>query len=110
MLLCAVPAAGVVDLWLRDRMPFPALWYVGVSLTAFLLYRHDKQQAGAAGQRIPEKWLHAVELLGGWPGALLAQQIYRHKTRKVSFQVVCWLIVLVHVAGWAGRLWLEWGR
>lgn len=41
------------------------------------------------------------ELLGGWPGALIAQQKFRHKTRKVSFQVVFWAIVLVHQAFWA---------
>ncbi|WP_147463771.1 DUF1294 domain-containing protein, partial [Pseudomonas amygdali] len=41
--------------------------------------------------------------LGGWPGALLAQQVFRHKTRKVSFQIVFWLIVLAHQV-----LWLDW--
>ncbi|EPM70035.1 hypothetical protein A3SM_28103, partial [Pseudomonas syringae pv. actinidiae ICMP 18886] len=65
--------------------------------------RHDKRQAGNGGQRTPENVLHTVELLGGWPGALLAQQAFRHKTRKVSFQVVFWLIVLVHQA-----LWIDW--
>ncbi|KPZ15695.1 putative family protein [Pseudomonas syringae pv. viburni] len=59
--------------------------------------------AGNGGQRTPENVLHTVELLGGWPGALLAQQVFRHKTRKVSFQVVFWLIVLVHQA-----LWIDW--
>jgi hypothetical protein len=49
------------------------------------------QTAGAhQAWRTPEKVLHASELLGGWPGALLAQQLFRHKTRKVSYQLVFW--------------------
>jgi hypothetical protein len=48
------------------------------------------QTAGAPGLAHTEKVLHASELLGGWPGALLAQQLFRHKTRKVSYQLVSW--------------------
>lgn len=48
--------------------------------------------------------LHAVELLGGWPGALLAQQLLRHKTKKTSYQVVFWLIVLMHQIYWLDQL------
>ena len=46
----------------------------------------------------------AVELLGGWPGALLAQQLLRHKTKKTSYQGVFWLIVLVHQVYWLDQL------
>ena len=38
-----------------------------------------------------------LALLGGWPGAFLAQRYFRHKTQKVSFQIVSWLIVALHV-------------
>jgi uncharacterized membrane protein YsdA (DUF1294 family) len=41
-----------------------------------------------------------MELVGGWPGALLAQQVFRHKTRKLSYQVVFWTIVVLHAVGW----------
>lgn len=101
LLLCAVPVYGALTLWLRDGLALAAALYVGASLLAFLLYRHDKHRAGNGGWRIPEKWLHGTELLGGWPGALLAQQLYRHKTSKRSYQWVFWLIVLVHQVGWA---------
>jgi uncharacterized membrane protein YsdA (DUF1294 family) len=53
---------------------------------------------------VPESSLHLIELLGGWPGAYLAQQTMRHKTVKASYQVVYWLIVLLHVA--TATLWL----
>ncbi|WP_024646049.1 DUF1294 domain-containing protein [Pseudomonas syringae] len=103
VLLCALPVYGSTSLWARQGVMIPALALMGMSLLAFVLYRRDKRQAGNGGQRTPENVLHSLELLGGWPGALLAQQMFRHKTRKVSFQVVFWLIVAVHQA-----LWFDW--
>jgi uncharacterized membrane protein YsdA (DUF1294 family) len=100
LVLCMIPGYGALRLVPQGGLPVVALWYFGVSLLTFILYRHDKMRAGDGGWRIPENWLHAAELLGGWPGALLAQQLYRHKTRKVSFQVVFWVIVLAHQAAW----------
>ncbi|SHM67104.1 Uncharacterized membrane protein YsdA, DUF1294 family [Pseudomonas asturiensis] len=108
LLLVALPVYGSAQLWIRQGLLIPAVVIGVMSLLAFLLYRHDKLQAGKGGQRTPENVLHATELLGGWPGALLAQQVFRHKTRKVSFQVVFWLIVLVHQAFWID--WLFLGR
>lgn len=55
---------------------------------------------------LPEKVLHATEILGGWPGALLAQQVFRHKTRKVSYQLMFWLIVTLHELFWVDRVLL----
>ncbi len=68
------------------------------SVAVFLLYRADKSAATRGAWRISESTLHLVSLLGGWPGALLAQQVYRHKTRKQSFQVVFWATVVVNGA------------
>ncbi|MDU8498905.1 DUF1294 domain-containing protein [Pseudomonas syringae] len=103
LLLCALPVYGSASLGFRQVTLIPALALTVMSLLAFVLYRHDKRQAGNGGQRTPENVLHATELLGGWPGALLAQQVFRHKTRKVSFQIMFWLIVLAHQV-----LWLDW--
>jgi uncharacterized membrane protein YsdA (DUF1294 family) len=80
--------------------------YPLVSLVSLLLYWQDKQQARTQAWRTPEKVLHASELLGGWPGALLAQQLFRHKTRKVTYQLVFWGIVLAHQVFWIGYLFL----
>ncbi|HSH15989.1 MAG TPA: DUF1294 domain-containing protein [Verrucomicrobiae bacterium] len=51
--------------------------------------------------RVSEANLHLLELLGGWPAALLAQRRLRHKCSKGSYQFMFWLIVLGHqfVAG-----------
>ena len=56
--------------------------------------------------RTPETTLHLFELAGGWPGALLAQQAFRHKTRKPSYQVAFWLIVVLHQALWIDLLYV----
>ena len=67
-----------------------------ISAVSYLLYRMDKLRAGTGTSRVPEWVLHASELCGGWPGAFMAQRVYRHKTAKLRFQVVFWLIILVH--------------
>jgi hypothetical protein len=54
-----------------------------------------------------EVFLHLCELLGGWPGAFLAQYSLRHKNRKVSFQVVFWAIVAFHLFFWVDWLFLD---
>lgn len=81
--------------------PFP-LWglalYVGMSAVAFLLYAQDKWAARAGRWRVPESTLLAVGLIGGWPGAIIAQQILRHKTKKPSFRLRFWATVALNVA------------
>ena len=57
------------------------------SIVAFFVYRSDKRSAEAGEWRTPESTLHFLALMGGWPGAFLAQRIFRHKTSKQSFQL-----------------------
>jgi uncharacterized membrane protein YsdA (DUF1294 family) len=102
--LCALPVGGAVQMALGGRSWVPLLAYVLLSVVCLLLYWKDKRQARQQGQRTPEKVLHGVELLGGWPGALLAQQLFRHKTRKVSYQITFWAIVVVHQVVWVDYL------
>lgn len=107
LLLCSLPLAGSLMLYSREGWFAPLAAYCGVSLVSFFMYRADKRQAQEGLQRTPENWLHLTELLGGWPGALIAQQVYRHKTRKVSYQTVFWLIIAAHQLYWADRLLLD---
>jgi uncharacterized membrane protein YsdA (DUF1294 family) len=86
------PLAAHMDWWILLGVPLI------VSLVAFFAYRSDKRRAEAGEWRIPEATLHSLALLGGWPGAFLAQRAFRHKTSKVSFQCVFWAVVLLHQA------------
>ena len=67
-----------------------AISYSVLSATAFMLYAHDKRAAQAGTMRTREQTLHLLDLLGGWPGGLVAQGWLRHKTRKTAFQLVFW--------------------
>ena len=75
-------------------------YYVLMSALAFALYGVDKRRAARGVWRISEATLHTIELLGGWPGSLLGQRMFRHKWRKTSYVVVFWTIVAAHVLGW----------
>ena len=75
-------------------------YYVLMSTLAFALYGVDKRRAARGAWRISEATLHTIELLGGWPGSLLGQRMFRHKWRKTSYVVVFWTIVAAHVLGW----------
>lgn len=105
--LCALPLYGSMSFWLRGVSVIPLAAYGVVSLLAFLLYWSDKRKARDDHWRTPENVLHAVELAGGWPGALLAQQLFRHKTRKISYQLLFWIIVLLHQVFWIDQLFLD---
>ena len=83
-------------------MPTVALVVYGLmSLVTLALLGWDKRRARRSGLRVSERTLHTVELLGGWPGSLLGSRWFRHKTQKLSYRLVRWIIVLLHVAGWA---------
>jgi uncharacterized membrane protein YsdA (DUF1294 family)/cold shock CspA family protein len=75
--------------------------YVVASLIAWLLYAFDKSAAMNGRWRTQEATLLGIGLVGGWPGALLAQQQFRHKTRKLSFQVPFWFTVVLNCAALA---------
>ncbi|MCU0705101.1 MAG: DUF1294 domain-containing protein [Fimbriiglobus sp.] len=78
-----------------------ALIYLAVllsmSIVTTLIYWWDKRRAEAGTGRVPEKTLHLLAFLGGWPGAWWAQRQLRHKTRKLQFQVVFWVLVTIHL-------------
>ena len=69
---------------------------LSLSVVAFFVYRSDKRSAQAGEWRVPEATLHFIALIGGWPGAFLAQRAFRHKTSKLSFQFVFWIVVLIY--------------
>ncbi len=84
-------------------IPAPILWlYLGASIITFLAYAIDKNAARNGSWRTKESFLHWLSLIGGWPGALLAQQALRHKSRKQPFRSIFWGTVSLNVLilGW----------
>lgn len=87
----------IVELGFLPRL---ILWaYLGMSLVTFAFYAMDKAAAKKGSQRTPESSLHTLALLGGWPGALYAQQLLRHKSRKQPFRSVFWVTLALNIAG-----------
>src|SRR3954468_15399820 len=74
--------------------------YLTMSALAFVLYAADKRRAVGGQWRISEAPLHTIELLGGWPGALVAQHLLHHKRRKTGYMRVFWVIVAIHGLAW----------
>jgi len=86
-----------------DSLPLTAVGvYIAASTITFIAYGHDKMAAKNNRWRTPETSLHLLALLGGWPGALLAQKILRHKSRKQPFLTVFWTTVFTNclLLGW----------
>ena len=79
-------------------------FYMTVSLMTFIMYVMDKSAAKKGHWRIKESTLHLLSLVGGWPGALIAQQVLRHKSIKQPFQFIFWLTVILNVSLLTGSL------
>jgi uncharacterized membrane protein YsdA (DUF1294 family)/cold shock CspA family protein len=70
--------------------------YMVTSLLTFIMYVVDKSAARKGAWRTKENTLHLLSLAGGWPGALIAQQKLRHKSKKQSFRFIFWVTVLLN--------------
>jgi len=83
--------------------PAAAALYLAASVAAFVVYGLDMSAARTNARRMPETTLHILALMGGWPGALIGQRVFHHKSRKRSFQLVFWATV---AANCAALVWL----
>jgi uncharacterized membrane protein YsdA (DUF1294 family) len=91
----------------RGRLPMAvAVVYVAASVAAAIAYGMDKSAARSGAWRTPESTLHALAVIGGWPGALVAQRVFGHKTRKVSFRVAFWATVAANCGALAWVWWM----
>ncbi len=117
---CATNAESLRPKWLR--MPGPSILGLGgllilpvlalyhrhfstleigiygacISLITYTAYSSDKRRAQTQSWRIPEMYLHSLEMIGGWPAAWMAQRRLRHKSSKLSYQIKFWLIITIH--------------
>jgi len=87
----------VTALTVAEKIPsYVLLTYVVMSLLTIGFYAYDKSRAKSGEWRISEPTLHTLSLLGGWPGALMAQKWFRHKSKKQSFRITFWITVVVN--------------
>ncbi|WP_375509493.1 DUF1294 domain-containing protein [uncultured Nostoc sp.] len=108
LLLSLLPGLGAINFALTTFNPIPLILYPVMSFITFAQYADDKYRAKQGRWRISEKRLHLCEFMGGWLGAFIAQRTLRHKSSKVSYQVVFWVIVTIHIVFWLD--WLFLGR
>ncbi len=97
-----------------SRLPYVVpIAVLAMSLVAYAVYAIDKFKAQNNLWRVPEAILHLLALMGGWPGAMLAQHQLRHKLRKPEFMFIFWTTVALNclaiallcfpASGWAGH-------
>ena len=95
-------AVGVAEFIIHRSFLLVAVYGVA-SLVTYVVYSIDKNAARKGTWRTPEAQLHLLALIGGWPGAMAAQQTLRHKSKKPSFRFVFWITVLLNGAA---TIWL----
>ena len=71
--------------------------YIAMGILTYYIYSEDKDSAINNERRTSEKHLLKLSLFGGWIGALIAQQKFRHKTKKTSFQMSFWITVFFNI-------------
>jgi len=88
--ISVVTAIGELPWWV-------AALYLATSIASYIAYASDKSAAQTRQWRVSESALLGLGLLGGWPGAIVAQQRLRHKTQKASFRQAFWGTVVLNV-------------
>ena len=74
------------------------LWLLLINVLTLATYGADKMAARRAMRRVPEATLLVFGLIGGWPGAIIGQQLFRHKTQKQPFKTYFIVSVIVSIS------------
>lgn len=82
----------------KTFMLFVIYHLASINLVTIIAYGVDKRAAKKGAWRVSEARLHTLELLGGWIGAFIAQKLFRHKTKKKSYQAMFWLMLVFQIA------------
>lgn len=68
-----------------------------INILSFILYGIDKLKAIKKEERISEKTLILIGILGGSIGSLIGMNLFRHKTKKLKFIISLPLILIIHI-------------
>ncbi|MDV0593560.1 MULTISPECIES: DUF1294 domain-containing protein [unclassified Enterobacter] len=74
------------------------MWLLLINVLTMVMYGADKMAARKGMRRVPEATLLVFGVTGGWPGAILGQQLFRHKTQKQPFKTYFIISVFVSIA------------
>jgi len=88
----------------KTLLLFLVYQFISINLVTYLAYWVDKRAAVRGEWRIPERNLHALEMLGGWSGALIAQKILHHKNKKKSYRAEFVFILIMQIGFVVGAL------
>ncbi|MBY9067730.1 DUF1294 domain-containing protein [Hyphomonas sp. WL0036] len=100
--LLVIPAFLFIATAVALNAQISQLWFAvyGIaSVVTFIGYGLDKRAAKQNEWRISETILLMLGLVGGWPGAIVAQELFRHKTKKLYFRTLFWMSVAINIAG-----------
>lgn len=81
----------------KTLLLFLVFHLISINIVTVVAYYTDKRAAQKGAWRVPENTLHVLEFLGGWSGALIAQKIFRHKTKKKSFRAMFYLMIVLEL-------------
>jgi uncharacterized membrane protein YsdA (DUF1294 family)/cold shock CspA family protein len=96
-----IPAFLFIVIAVSTQQPVSPNWlviYAVASIACFSGYGLDKAAASQKQWRVSETILLLIGLVGGWPGAILAQEVFRHKTQKKTFRTLFWMSVAINMA------------
>ncbi len=68
-----------------------------INILSFILYGIDKLKAIKRKERISERTLILIGILGGSIGSLIGMNLFRHKTKKLKFIISLPLILIIHI-------------
>jgi uncharacterized membrane protein YsdA (DUF1294 family) len=94
LILFAAIFGAAIHWW--QVAPALAAVYGAASAACFAMYAVDKAAAKAGRWRTSENVLLLMGLACGWPGAVVAQQVLRHKSHKRSFAARFWITVVLN--------------
>ena len=74
------------------------VYFVIMNIIGFCSMGVDKAKAKRSAWRIPEKTLFLIAIMGGSIGSIAGMQVFRHKTKHMSFVIGMPLILILQVA------------
>lgn len=99
LIIATVYVGLVVYFQSIQRLPaWSIYWLIGVNVLSFICYGIDKLAAIKQWQRTPEKHFYIFALFSGWPGSVIGQLIFNHKTTKVSFRRWFYSMVIFNIS------------